>query len=123
MITIYGQVPSKKNSRNLFVQRGRIINLPNKTYQEWHKAALWQLKAVSPILTPVGLQFDFYFKDLRLRDLDNVTSSVLDVLKDSGLIEDDNYAHVVSIHSVYKGVDKSDPRVEISCLYRKTGTV
>lgn len=123
MIVIHGQVPSKKNSRKLFVRRGRIVNIPSQNYADWHKQALWQLKSVQPILTPVELRFEFWFADLRKRDLDNVTSSVLDVLKDSNAIYDDDYKTIYAIHSVFAGVDKSNPRVEIKSLYRKAGTV
>ena len=44
MIKIKGDVPSKKNSRNIFVRGGKPVNIPNKNYKEWSEEALWQLK-------------------------------------------------------------------------------
>ena len=102
---ITGETPSKKNSR-IFLKNGR--NIPSKRYQEWHKIAkneiysqaILQAKdsfSTIPIEKEVAINLTFYHGDLRRRDSDNGTSSVLDLLTDCGILKDDNWQIVRSI--------------------------
>ena len=91
--TLRGEVPAKKNSR-LTLKSGKTI--PSKNYQKWHKNALFQLifqrnaqKIKNPLSAPLALHLSFTHGDLRRRDSDNGLSSVLDTLKDAGIIADD----------------------------------
>lgn len=124
-LTILGKVPSKKNSR-VTTRSGRTF--PNKTYVEWEKSAIKQIEAqgwVRPETYPVRLECYFYMPDMVGRDMDNMLSSVLDVLKDEkkrkdgsmvivrhSVLQDDSWKHINPIHLVAK-LDKSNPRVEI----------
>lgn len=92
---IYGETPSKKNSR-ITLPNGRTI--PGKKYRQWHGGAMTQLERqkeergpFEPIDYTVRVSLDFYHSDNRRRDSDNGTSSILDVLQDSGILSDDRW--------------------------------
>lgn len=111
-ITLYGEVPSKKNSR-INTRSGR--SFPNKKYVEWHKRAISQLPFVSTIDVPVYIKLCFYHGDNRRRDSDNGVSSVFDTLVDAGVIPDDRW-QIVRKHEVENYLDKDNPRVEITIM-------
>ena len=110
---IEGNTPSKKNQRQMFVKNGRMINIPSKRYKEWHDQAMWQLKGVKKLKPPYEITTVFWFKDKRRKDLDNAQSSVLDLLQDVGIIEDDDAKLLTKITAVYGGVSKDAPRVKV----------
>jgi Holliday junction resolvase RusA-like endonuclease len=120
-LTLTGSVPSKKNSR-ITTHTGR--SFPNKKYTDWEKDVLQQLQLQrwTPFTEPISLALVFYVKDRVGRDLDNMCSSVLDVLKDykkkkiilrKGVVRDDSWKDINPISLVVAGVDKTNPRVEI----------
>lgn len=108
---IFGETPSKKNSR-IVLPNGR--NIPGKRYQQWHKDAMQQLVEQIkdhkdlPITDEVSIRLDFVHGDMRRRDSDNGTSSVLDLLTDAGIIADDKWQIVrkLQISNFYR---KNDP--------------
>lgn len=113
--TILGSVPSKKNSRNLFVRNGRIVNIPQKAYGEWHTDSLKQLKMPpKPLQTVKYVQLCFYSKDKRAYDLTNKAESVMDLLVDAGILLDDNYTVVPELTITYGGLCRENPRCEIT---------
>lgn len=115
-LTIYGSVPSLKNSKQLFYnkQTGRSFITSSKLSKVWVEQALWQLKGKKPVTSyPVALRLVFYVKDNRGRDLDNMASSALDVLQEAGIIVGDDWQHVRPLTMDCGGVD-ANPRVEIS---------
>lgn len=91
MITLTGQVPSKKNSR-INTRSGR--SFPSKRYSEWHKIALEQLKNEEKLPEKVGIEYTFYQKDNRRRDISNQLESINDLLVDAGLLIDDDWQHL-----------------------------
>lgn len=115
-LTLNGQVIAKKNARQLFVRNGRMMNIPSKLYREWEEDCLNQIahtyrgQAEGQVIIIV----EFYHKDLRKRDIDNELSSVLDLLVKAELIPDDSCEVVVEAHAIFGGVDKLNPRCEIS---------
>lgn len=117
-LTITGQTPSKKNSKQLFIRGGVPTMVSSKNYLAWERDALWQLKGVTPMTDfPTQLSLYFFFKDLRRRDLDNCVSSVCDALVKSGVIPDDDVLHLRSVVAYYVGLDKANPRV--LCYFSK----
>lgn len=111
------ETPSKKNSRVTNTKTGRTF--PNKRYYQWHASALKELKPQiikagikEPIAEPIELTLTFIHGDKRRRDSDNGTSSICDLMKDSGLIVDDNYTIIPVIH-VYSRYEKNAARCEI----------
>lgn len=110
---IEGETPAKKNSR-ITLPNGRTI--PSKNYRAWHKSALLQIEAMAigreVISYPVAISLNFIHGDLRRRDSDNGTSSILDLLVDAGILADDNW-QIVRILNVYNQYDKGHARCEI----------
>lgn len=116
MIIITGEVASLKNQKQLFLNKrtGKMFITSSQKSKQWVKDALWQLKGVPAITSyPAAITMIFYFKSKRKRDLDNVCSSVLDVLKTASVIEDDDWTHFPEIDLRFGGVEPKNPRVEI----------
>lgn len=112
-ITIFGNVPSKKNSK-IMVCRGRVpILLPSSNYQKWHKDAISQLSGVDKITTDT-ITLTFFPESKRSGDLTNKAESIMDTLVDAGLLEDDNWFVVGNLNLRFGGVDKVNPRCVIS---------
>ena len=116
-ITITGRIPSKKNSRNLFVSKGvkpRIMNLPSNKYAEWHAQAEEQVqKQFFCVGTTDDIQIDFYMPDKRRCDLTNKAESVMDLLVDTGVLHDDSWQCTGALYLKPCGVDKKNPRVTV----------
>ena len=114
-LTITGRIPSKKNSRNVFVRGGKQFNLPSKKYKEWHTQATIQLGSLPKIRfkEPVDMQLIFYMPDNRKCDLTNKAESVMDLLVDMGILPDDCWQCVPSLYLMCFGINRQDPRVEI----------
>jgi len=111
-IIIYGQTPSKKNSK-IIICRGKFPNLiPSKNYTKWHKDAITQLAEKEQIKAN-EITLTFFTGDNRKFDLSNKCESIMDTLVDAGLLEDDNYSIISSLHLHFGGVDKGKPRCEI----------
>ena len=123
-LVLPGRVPSKKNSRNAFLKRGRIFNIPSKQYREWHKITSEfipdeykeQLSEVDKIV------LQFWAPDRRAADLTNKAESIMDLLVDNKVIADDNWYVVNRVEIEFKGVDKESPRCQID-IYRKNTNV
>ena len=119
VFTIYGETPSKKNSRVLNTKTRR--SFPNKRYAQWHDSAVAQVFSALqngeiqkiPLGSRVELTLTFYHGDLKRRDSDNQTSSVLDTLTDAGILEDDNWK-VIPIKHIYDAYDKGKARCVVS---------
>lgn len=106
---ISGETPSKKNSRIVNTKTGRTF--PNKRFGQWHELALVEinrqklkLNLNDPLNNPLKATLIFIHGDKRRRDSDNGTSSILDLLNDAGILEDDNYNIIqeLSIHNFYE---------------------
>lgn len=114
-ITILGDVPSLKNRKQIIYVQGRPRLIPGKLAQRFFIDASKQLLGV-PAFTgfPAKIHAVFYFSTRHRRDLDNALTSVLDLLVQNHILEDDAYTHVNEIHAVYGGYDKASPRCEIT---------
>ncbi len=110
ILTIRGRIPSKKNSR-INTRSGR--SFPSSKYTEWHKDASLQIKSASS-QTQKGFALTFYMPDNRRTDLTNKAESVMDLLVDNGLIDDDCWQVTGDVNLSCGGIDKENPRVEIS---------
>ncbi len=111
-----GETPSKKNSRVTNRSTGRTF--PNLRFVEWHTAAKIQLLAQKrkyehlPIDTDCCITLIFIHGDYTRRDSDNQASSILDLLKDCGIIHDDNWQIVRKI-IIKNGYLKNEPQCSI----------
>ena len=95
-ITIDGRPASKKNSKIVFYRGGRNFVIPSKAYMGFHEQAvgqLWEWKFMNKFKKPVGVPMWFkmtLFQKGKLRqDMDNALGSILDILQDAGIVEDD----------------------------------
>ena len=111
-----GEVPAKKNSRQLLANKK---NIPSKNYQKWHENALFPLifqrnaqKITKPLNYPLRVEITLTHGDLRRRDGDNGESSILDTLKDTRIIEDDCWqiCRKVTVENLF---EKGKPSVSI----------
>lgn len=97
-IYLKGETPSKKNSR-INLANGR--SFPSKRYLEWHKSATVQVyEQTKPKMIdyPCRIEIEFIHGDKKRRDSDNMVSSVLDLLVDTGVLADDNWLVVREIN-------------------------
>ena len=120
--TLYGNTPSKKNSKVAIAGRA----FPNPAYSKWytlnfgkqkaeHRQEEWrQIKAqISMLRKPLNIGVFFYRKDVRSFDYDNMITSVQDAMKKSELIEDDDMHNVIPVVFGW-GKDNKDPRCEVT---------
>lgn len=116
-LVVEGEVPSKKNARNVFVKNGRMMNLPSQRYKEWQKSAVIQFqsqfKGFKVTNYPIALEIVFYYGTKRRKDLDNSLGSIMDALTDAGVIDDDDVSHVSQITVMFGEYDKNRPRAEV----------
>ena len=115
-ISINGRISSKKNSRNIFVKKGKLYNIPSKNYATWHKGAIEQLKdcrGFGVISKVDNIELRFFAPDRRKFDLTNKAESIMDLLVDFGLLVDDNCEVVKDLRMFYCGVDRENPRCEV----------
>lgn len=110
-IIITGRIPSKKNSR--ITVRATGMSFPSSDYTSWHRNAGRQIMG-SPKMNGKGITMDFWLPDNRKTDLNNKAASILDLMKDMGIIEDDAWQIIGWEHYNPMGIDKENPRVEIT---------
>lgn len=112
-LTIKGETPAKKNSK-IRTRTGCMI--PSKQYQAWHESAMLQIRAQTAghdtVCYPVIITLYFFHGDMRRRDSDNGTSSILDTLVDAGILSDDKW-QIVRILNVFNAYDRNNARCEI----------
>lgn len=124
MLIIKGDCPSKKNSVSLFRHKitGKWMKAPGPNYNRWHASALEQVKDVPKVTEPIDYVFmKIYPKTFRKSDSSNKGESVMDLLVDAGIIEDDNWFVVPEVRPRFCGVDKHNPRVEVFIFMKKHG--
>jgi len=100
-LTLTGRVISKKNSKRIVsnYKTGRAFLISSKGYEAFKDddmtdltAQMYKLKVQGhrfPLATPYVLKCTFALKGKSTTDLDNMISSVCDILQDAGIIEDD----------------------------------
>lgn len=122
-LQIYGETPSKKNSK-IRTKTGYMI--PSKAHQKWHEDAMFQLNAQlcrlgaerpEMIEDPVSVTLTFYHGTMVRRDSDNQASSIMDLLQDAKVLADDRW-QIVRILNIYNHYDKGNARclIEINRL-------
>jgi Holliday junction resolvase RusA-like endonuclease len=111
-LVISGQVPAQKNQKKMANIGGRMILYTSAQVKDWQQSASWELKGKPQFKGKVIIDYIFYVKDNRRRDLDNMLCTVNDALVKAGIIEDDTW-QVLEIGSVIGELDKSNPRAEV----------
>lgn len=99
----------------MFIRKGKLFKMPSNAYRAWHDDASWQLKGQkgSSVVTRCRMEIDFYLPDARKTDLTNKAESIMDMLVDNGVLEDDNCNVVRELTLRYNGIDRVNPRAEI----------
>jgi len=94
--------------------------VPSQAHEDWHADQLKTLPIWWPqknMLTGVSqVELVFYAGDKRKADLSNKAESVMDLLVDTGVIEDDNWFVIPELLLKLGGVDKDNPRCLIKIL-------
>ena len=106
---------TKKNSQQVFVRNGRIINIPSKLYQQFEKECLKVIssKYRKKIDYPVNIKAIFYTETRRRIDLTNLLEALDDMLVKAEVILDDNRDIVASHDGSRVYWDKENPRIEM----------
>ena len=113
-ITLSGDVPSKKNSQQIYLgKNGKRFITASKNYKHWHEEHSWRLGGHKKINSICSILLTYYPSTRRRSDLTNKSESVMDLLVDNEIIDDDNWFVVPEVRMKFGGVDKVNPRVEI----------
>lgn len=98
----------------------RPILISNGQFQAWNTEQLWYLKSLGSIRAReiIEVVISYYLPDKRRTDLTNKTESLMDLMVDAGILEDDNCTIVPQLRLVYLGVDKLNPRAEIRIIQK-----
>ncbi len=119
-IELKNRIPSKKNSKIIVCRGTRPMLLPSSKYMEWHKDASLQLvqqKIPKDKISGFSVTVQFYVPDLRKADSSNKFESIMDLLVDNDIIEDDNWWVVNDIHINKVILDRENPRCYINLEY------
>ena len=121
-LVLKGRIPSKKNQRRRIMRGGRIFDVPSKDYEAWHEEKLWELKSqdTTKVENISRIEITFYAPDKRRADKTNKAESIMDLLVDVGVIEDDNWFVFPELLLKFGGVDREFPRAEIIIDYGET---
>ncbi len=120
-ITITGDTPSKKNGKQIVYSKklNRPFTISSKNHSDWHTQAMYQLLGKRPVQGNIErLEMILYPKTKRKGDLDNKAASILDLLVDKQIIEDDSWYTIPELNVKFGGVSKDNPRCEIT-IYEK----
>ena len=109
---------TKKNSQQVFVRNGRVINVPSKLYKEFEEQCCWLIptKYKLKIDYPVNVKALYFVKRNARIDITNLESALMDALVKAGVLADDSAikpAIVVSTDGSRVYYDKDNPRIEI----------
>ena len=118
---LYGDPRTKKNSRrhvNVKKLTGAeyTMPLPSKQFSAYEKDCLKQITGNQRrrITTPVNVKAVYYMQTRRKVDLVNLLEGTCDILRDAGVVEDDNRNVIASTDGSRVFWDKKNPRVEIT---------
>lgn len=113
--TIPGRIPSKKNSHQIFkAGHKRWVN-PSKDYTQWEINSKFflpdtQVDNVKKIIIII------YAPNKKKADLTNKVESIMDLMVRGQIIKDDNWFIIPKLQLIFGGVDKNNPRAEITIL-------
>lgn len=127
MTTYLGQVGSKKNNKVIAINRR--TGQPFVRMNDLAKAQEREMVAVfkDDFLIQrmrrewfegrrIEVVVEIWNKDARKHDLDNQLSTILDALSKAQVIPDDSQMTVAKVTAEYKGIDREDPRAEITVI-------
>lgn len=112
----------------VFVSKIRKKWLTLNSYRNWHYSVSNNCKKKFKedikssldfkLMGQVRIDYEYYAPDKRKRDLMNVISVIdkffQDALVESGCIEADDVSIVVEVNSKFMGIDRENPRLEVT---------
>lgn len=107
-ITLKGTPPS---TQTIYFHKGHVVFM-SKLGKETKEAYKWEMRSQfkkSPLLDPISVVLELYFKDEKKRDVDNFNKLILDA-GSKLLWEDDSQIQELIIR---KYIDKKNPHVEL----------
>ena len=110
-LRLNGRIPSKKNSR--ITQRSTGRSFASAKYKDWHKQSALQLLGSGKIVGACEVQITFQMPDNRRADLTNKAESIMDLLVDLDILEDDSWKIIPRIFLGCDGVNKDNPGADI----------
>lgn len=114
-LSLDGLPRSKKNSRITDRRTGRSFSSPE--YRKWFKESLAFARKVgipSQAFKKADVYIMFGFDDLRVHDIDNMTTSVLDFIKDIKVIEDDKWTSIGLPHVSFTDSEMSFTKIMVT---------
>jgi crossover junction endodeoxyribonuclease RusA len=95
--------------------RGKNVFIPKHILEAIEDASiiLRYMYDSEPIKEPVAVEIVYMFRDNRKRDLDNLTKTVLDVLEDAGILDDDKFVYKLIIE---KRMKQKEEKTEIRII-------
>lgn len=125
-LTYYGQIKAKKNSKQIgynartgkpFIRssdaaKGQELLIVARFREEYHESEIRH--DIFEEAPAYKVEIDIYNQDRHRHDLDNQMATIMDALVRAGVIRDDNQEVVPEVIARYKGIDKCDPRAEIT---------
>lgn len=116
-IPCYMQI-GKKNHLNLNTYRNLHYQSLNTGKIKFKKLVKDDVEKLPVFEKPVSLSYKYLLRDRRLVDVGNIHSVVekyfLDALVEFKRIKDDNYNYVIGSSYIFGGIDKDNPRCEIT---------
>lgn len=114
--TLNGRIPSKKNSKAIRIIRGIPMLFSSGAYNKWNKEQLKEIgKSKIGVYRKINsIQLTFFAPDKRKTDLTNKAESIMDLLVDAGIIEDDNWYVIPMVILIFGGIDTINPRCEVT---------
>ena len=107
----------KSFSLNLNIYRNAHYQTLNKAKTTFTDSVITRLRKI-PAQTKIALTYTIFFPNNRKADISNIGSIVdkffSDALVDAGVIPDDNYIYLTHVQFFFGGIDRIDPRVEVT---------
>lgn len=116
-LTLTGQTPAQKNSKQMALNRrtGAMFPVSNPIVKRWQSAVAKELAMLyqrDTFTDRVEISYMFYVKDKRRRDIDNMIASINDALVKAGIIIDDSW-QCLRISEADAQIDIDNPRAEL----------
>lgn len=103
---------TKKNSQQIFYNKGRPFIIQSKQYRDYEKEAGYFLRPAN-IDFLINITYLFYMPTRRRTDASNLIAAADDILVKYNVIQDDNYTIIKAHNGTMVLYDKENPRTEI----------
>lgn len=109
---------------NLNGYRNWQFQLNNQLKKLFKVSVAKQIRDLTPVDGVCSVLYEIYYPTRRAFDIDNIgtviTKFTHDALVEFGILEDDNYNYVNEIIYRFGGVDKENPRCQVTITTTKT---